>query len=50
MKGLIDERFEMLGDYVTVYVANVGSPFECEFERRTMHDVRCTMDDGRWTM
>jgi hypothetical protein len=40
MKALIDEGFEILGDYVTAYVANVWRPFECEFERQTTHDAR----------
>jgi hypothetical protein len=40
MKALIDEGFEMLGDCVTAYVANVGRPFECEFETQTTHDAK----------
>jgi hypothetical protein len=37
MKALIDERVEMLGDYMIAYVANVWRPFECEFERLMTH-------------
>jgi hypothetical protein len=39
MKALIDEWFEMLGDYVIAYVANVWRPFECESEAKVSNEL-----------